>query len=179
MSIGLGISGLAASVGVGLVFLTAGWAKARHRPLLEGVIANYRILPRPLVAPAATVLPYAELTIGAALIAGLGVLPALAAIAMLLIFAAAMAVNVRRGRTHIDCGCGASGLRQPLGWPMVARNIALASLLAPRLLPAPALSPAEVAAAAAGGLALFLCHLLFNALGALSQSSAAAFRRHS
>jgi uncharacterized membrane protein YphA (DoxX/SURF4 family) len=176
-AVGLGISGLAASVGIGLVFLASGWAKFRHRAVLGGVVANYRILPQRLVAPAAAALPYLEMSVGAALIAGMGVLPALAAIGLLLAFAAAMAVNIRRGRAHIDCGCGLSALRQPLSRLLVARNLMLAALLALRIVPAPALSDAEISAAAVGGLALFLCYLLFNAIGALSQSSAAAFRR--
>lgn len=178
MSVGLGISGLAASIGVGLIFLTSGWAKFRNRTALEGVVANYRILPQSLVLPVAIALPYVEVAVGAALVAGLGAIPALAAIALLLAFAAAMAVNVRRGRGHIDCGCGLSALRQPLSHMLVARNLILAALLALRLPPALPLSGAEIAAAGVGGLALFLCYLLFNAVGMLSHSSAAAFRRH-
>jgi hypothetical protein len=178
MSAGLGISGLTASIGVGLVYMTAGLAKFRHRALLEGVVANYRILPQSVVAPTALALPYAEMALGAALIVGLGIVPVVAGIALLLAFAAAMAVNIRRGRTHVDCGCGLSHLRQHLGWPLVARNLILASLVALRLPATPPLSGAEVAAAAVGGLALFLCTLLFNAIDGLSQSSAAAFRRH-
>jgi len=176
-AVGLAISGFAASVGVGLIFMTAGWAKFRHRAILPGIVANYRILPLSLVGPAAIALPYIELTTGGALIAGLGRMPALAGVSLLLAFAAAMAVNIRRGRTHIDCGCGLSALRQPLSWSLVGRNMALAALLAIRVAPTPPLSEAQILAAAIGGLALFICYLLFNAIGALSQSSAAAFRR--
>lgn len=177
-SAGLGIFGLAASIGVGLIFASAGITKLRHRALLAAVVANYRILPRRLVAPMALVLPYGEIALGAALIAALGTVPALAGIALLLAFAAAMAVNIRRGRMRIDCGCGLSHLRQHLGWPLVARNLLLALLLALRFIPSTPLSGVEVAAGAVGGVALFLCTLIFNAIGALSQSSAAAFRRH-
>lgn len=176
-SIGLGISNLAASVGVGLVFLASGWAKFRHRAMLGGVVANYRILPQGLVAPAASALPYLEMAVGAALVAGMGVVPALAAIMLLLAFAVAMTVNIRRGRAHIDCGCGLSPLRQPLSLSLVARNLMLAALLTGRIAPTPPLSGAEVSVAVVGGLALFLCYLLFNAVGALSRSSTAAFRR--
>jgi hypothetical protein len=176
-SVGLGISGLAASVGVGLVFLTSGWAKFRHRAVLAGIVANYRILPLPLVGPAAAALPYTEMAIGGALLAGLNKATALAGIILLLVFAGAMAVNMRRGRAHIDCGCGLSVLRQPLSRLLIARNLVLAALLAMRIAPTPILSGSEISAAAIGGLALFLCYLLFNAISALTQSSAAAFRR--
>ena len=176
---GLAMCGLAAAIGIGLIFLVAGWTKLRHRPLLAAVVANYRVLPSPLAPVVASILPYIELAVGAALIAGLGRVPALAAILLLTGFAAAMAVNIRRGRSHIDCGCGLSGLHQSLGWPLVARNLAFAALLLPMaLLPAPGLSAAQWAVAAAGGIAFFLCHLLFGAIGALTRSpTAAAFRR--
>lgn len=176
-SLGLDIVGLAASIGVGLIFVTAGSAKIRHRALLEGVVANYRILPRRLVAPVARLLPGVEIATGLALIAGLGRAPALAATAMLLTFAAAMAVNVRRGRLSIDCGCGLSHLRQHVGWPLVARNCVLAALLVPNWATTPVLAWPDVVIAAFGGIALFLAYQLFNALDALSRSSAAAYRR--
>uniref|UniRef100_UPI0003B55052 MauE/DoxX family redox-associated membrane protein n=1 Tax=Novosphingobium sp. B-7 TaxID=1298855 RepID=UPI0003B55052 len=59
------LTGRIATVGVGLVFLTAAAGKLRHRVLLPGVIANYRLLPPALVAPVASALPVAELVLGA------------------------------------------------------------------------------------------------------------------
>ncbi len=126
------LEGLAASIGVGLVFVTAAIGKLRHRHLLPGVIANYRLLPEPLVAGAALVLAPAELLIGAALLLGERSVAPAAAIALLLLFATAMAINIQRGRDHIDCGCGHAALRQQLGWPLVARNVVLAAMLLPR-----------------------------------------------
>lgn len=177
IALGLGIIGLAVSIGIGLILLLSGVAKFRHRMLLEGVVANYRILPRPLVAPVAFALPYIETAVGGLLIAGLRPLPQIIAIVLLLAFAAGMAINVRRGRGHIDCGCGLSSLRQPLGWPLVARNLCIAALLLLALPVSPPVSGGAIAAAAAGGLALFLCYLVFNAIDALSRSSKAAYRR--
>lgn len=174
---GLGMFGLAVSIGIGLVFLTAGAAKLRHRALLEAVVANYRILPARLTAPVAGLLPFAELALGCALLSGVRPVPQIAAIALLLGFAAAMAVNIRRGRSHIDCGCGLSALRQQLGWPLVGRNIAMAAMLVPALPQAPALPFAGLIAAGIGGIALFLSYLVFNAIAALSLSAATAFRR--
>ena len=166
-SAGFGILGLAGAVAVGMVFVLAGAAKLRHRELLAGVIANYRLLPAALVGPAALLLPPVELALGA--------------MALLLIFAAAMAINIRRGRSQIDCGCGRSQLRQPLSWLLVGRNVVLAALLLPRLLPSPAISPAgsgtDLVIALAGGLAIFLIVQLFNAIGALAASPLSAPRR--
>jgi uncharacterized membrane protein YphA (DoxX/SURF4 family) len=178
-SLGLAVVALSGSTGVGLIFLTAGVSKFRHRALLPGVVANYRLLPPSLVAPVAAILPIAEILIGAALVAGIApvALPVVLAMLLLGLFAAAMAINIARGRTQIDCGCGRSQLRHPIGWGLVARNMVLAGLLAPRLLPAPVLSPIDLAAGIAGGLAIFLAYVLFNSIGALIASPAAALRR--
>jgi hypothetical protein len=100
---------------VGLVFLSAAIGKMRNWIPLQGVIANYRLLPDILVAPVAYVLPPVEALLGAAL--------------LLAVFAAAMGINLLRGRRHIDCGCFQSALRQSLSWILVARNGALVLLL--------------------------------------------------
>jgi uncharacterized membrane protein YphA (DoxX/SURF4 family) len=164
------VATMAVSVCVGLIFLTAGATKLRHRALLPGVIANYRLLPNRLEEPVAALLPFVELALGLALILGLAPLPVLFVIALLLGFALAMAINIRRGRTHIDCGCGHPELRQPLSWMLVGRNLLLALLLAPRLLSAPPLSPVDTAVAATAGLALCLITLLVQSVAALAAS---------
>lgn len=177
-------AGLAGSVGVGLVFLQAALAKLRHRELLAGVIANYRLLAPALTGPAALLLPPAELAVSLGLLLGGAWRPAqfvaaLGAIALLLVFAAAMGINIARGRSHIDCGCGRSQLRQPLSWLLVWRNLALAALLTPLLAPLDFLAPtgADLAIALAGGLAVFVIVQLFNAIGALAGSPLAPSRR--
>jgi len=175
--LGLGILGRTGAVVAGLVFLQAAIAKLRHRALLEGVIANYRLLPSALTGPAALLLPPVELALGTALLLSAHWLAALGAMALLLVFAAAMAINIRRGRSQIDCGCGRSQLRQPLSWLLVGRNVALAALLLPRLAPAPALSAADLMIALAGGFGIFLIVQLFNAIGALAASPLSAPRR--
>lgn len=160
------IAGLAASVAIGLVFLLAGFDKWRHRRLLPGVIANYRLLPAQLVAPAAAVLPVVEIMVGAGLLFG-AAWAAAAGIGLLLVFAAAMAINIRRGRSFIDCGCGRAGLRQPLGWGLVARNLGFVLALVPRLVPAPGLAAADELIAAVAGLTGFLLVQMFQAINAL------------
>ena len=48
--------------------------------------------------------------------------------ALLLAYAAAMGINIARGRDHIDCGCLGFGAAQAtLGWELVLRNVALAT----------------------------------------------------
>jgi uncharacterized membrane protein YphA (DoxX/SURF4 family) len=115
---------------VGFVFLSAAIGKFRHWLAFRGVVANYRLLPEWLVPTVAYVLPLVESAIGVLLLSGLRTRVAdAAAIGLLLVFALAMAVNVLRGRAHIDCGCFQSALRQPLSWILVLRNAVLAALL--------------------------------------------------
>ncbi|GAA0303373.1 hypothetical protein GCM10009087_11490 [Sphingomonas oligophenolica] len=173
---GLGVIGLAGALGVGMIFTHAGISKLQHKELLAGIVANYRLLPEPLVAPVARVLPLVELALGLALLADGQRAAVLPAALLLLAFAGAMAINIRRGRTHIDCGCGRSQLRQTVSWPLVWRNLALVALVLPRLLPAPGTSGLDLATAIAGGAGLFLTTLLFNAIGSLSASPLTAKR---
>jgi hypothetical protein len=163
----LQIAGFAASVTVALVFLVAALGKLRHRDLLPGVIANYRLLPEALVAPAALLLPIVELVVAVGLLFGNRPAAPIAAIGLLLVFAAAMAINIRRGRRHIDCGCGHAGLRQDLGWPMVARNLVMALALGVRLATPGELAPFDIGVAIAAGVMVYLLMLMFNALKAL------------
>ena len=110
------------------VFGAAGMTKLRALEVFAGVVGNYRLLPEVMVRPVAYALPVVEL------IAALGLLvpasrPLAAAMVVLLLlaFAAAMAVNLRRGRDHIDCGCFTSLLKQRISRALVARNLVMAA----------------------------------------------------
>jgi len=94
---------IAVRIAAALMFFTAAIGKARRWSAFEGVVANYRLLPDPLVRVVARLLPPGEILPALALAFGL---PGseLAASALLCLFAAAMAINLARGRTHIDCG---------------------------------------------------------------------------
>jgi hypothetical protein len=115
---------------VGLIFASAAIGKMRHWAEFHGVVANYRLLPQVFIRPVTYALPPAEALLGAALLCGLELpwTPAAAA-ALLMVFAGAMAVNLLRGRRHIDCGCFQGTLKQELRWALVVRNGAIALLL--------------------------------------------------
>lgn len=108
--------------------------------MFEGIVADCRMLPPALVAPFARALPFVEpatvlaLPVPATVAAG-----AVLSAALLAAFAGAMAVDILRGRTGIDCGCFLGALPQRIGWPLVVRNLLLvAGSLALPLLAAPA-----------------------------------------
>lgn len=151
---------VAAHIAIALMLLVAGIGKLRRRNDWEGALSAYRLLPDMLVGPVAVALPVIELVVAAGLVAGL--VPAmLAGTALMLLFAAAMAINLLRGRRDLDCGCDPSAKPKPIGWMLVLRNLALAALLAAGLLTLPPL-PAELwfTAAFAGVVAYLLTSIL-------------------
>ena len=150
---------------VGLLCVTTN--RLRCVKLTPGVISNYRLLPRFTVPVVAAVLPPVELALGLLLLSAQAMPWAqFGAMLLLVLFAAAMAINIRRGRTHIDCGCGRSFLKQSLRWSLVARNGTLALLLLPSLWVS-LLPMSMVLSGVAGGLAFFLLYLVLNTLSAL------------
>jgi hypothetical protein len=158
---------------VGLVFILAATQKALHWRILPGVIGNYRLLPRWMSLPAAALLPPLEMILAILLLsAQLRPWPALAAVTLLLVFAGAMAINLKWGRDHIDCGCGETFLRQTLNRGLVARNLVLAMLLIPSLWPSAPMTISFILSAATAGLGFFLLYLLFNILAAMPPSGA-------
>ncbi|MGF6823919.1 putative membrane protein YphA (DoxX/SURF4 family) [Microbacterium sp. ZKA21] len=96
----------AVSALLGGMLLLAGIPKLRDRRGMLQAVQGYRLLPAPLERLAAAVLPLAEVLLGAFLVAGVPapVVPACAA-ALFLMFFAALALNLLRGRRELDCGC--------------------------------------------------------------------------
>ena len=161
---------IALRVMLALVFLVAAVGKFGHREELEGVIANYRVLPRPLAGALSYVLGPAEVLIGLALLGGVLASPfaELAAAAVLLAFAGAMGINLARGRSHIDCGCFRGTLRQTLRGALVVRNLVLAVAAALcAVLPVSGASGWQIANGAAAGIALFVLLQGMNTLWAV------------
>ncbi|MDX1474925.1 MAG: MauE/DoxX family redox-associated membrane protein [Reinekea sp.] len=94
------------SLFLALVLAAAAIPKLRNPDEFQGVVTNYRLLPDFLVAPFARLLPWIELACAAALLmTPARELAAWVATGLFLMFALALAINVGRGRTHIDCGC--------------------------------------------------------------------------
>jgi hypothetical protein len=111
-----------------VLFASAAWHKLRARATFQGVLEAYRVLPPALVPVAAPALAGAELAVAAALLVPAGrVAGALGAVALLALYAVAIAVNLWRGRREIDCGCGVSDARQPISEWLLARNALLAA----------------------------------------------------
>jgi hypothetical protein len=113
--------------GLALLFATAAFHKFRDLERFSLVLAAYRVMPERSAAGVAWSFPCAELAVALAL-------PwpptrrwaALAAAALLLVYAAGMTLNLARRRRDLDCGCAAAGRRRPIAAWMVWRNLILA-----------------------------------------------------
>ncbi|MGQ2965993.1 MauE/DoxX family redox-associated membrane protein [Methylophilus sp.] len=119
-----------ASLFLALILAAAAIPKLRSQDEFLGVVANYKLLPGFLVAPFAKLLPWVELGCAIALLVpALRPVAASVAAGLFMMFAIAIAINVGRGRTHIDCGC----VRRPtsmsrIGMFHVLRALALSGV---------------------------------------------------
>jgi uncharacterized membrane protein YphA (DoxX/SURF4 family) len=166
----LGVSG---RVCVGLVFVVAGLQNMVHWRVLAGVVGNYRLLPSFLVLPVSLVLPPLETVLGFLLVCGVGgPWPALAGMVLLGVFAMAMLININRGRTHIDCGCGDGFLKQPLRLSLVGRNGVLGLMLIVSFLASSPVGGSLALSGAAAGVGFFLLYLVLNVLAGLPPARA-------
>lgn len=151
---------------VGAVLLMAAVEKLRDPGGFRDAVETYQVLPPAVVPAFARVVPLLEALAGAMLLpvasrqAG-----AALALALWLMFTAAIVINLRRGRDRIDCGCGGTA-HTPLGKGLVLRNGAL--MLATGVAAAPLLGRSTVwlDMVAVGFATLFLLglHLLANTM---------------
>jgi Methylamine utilisation protein MauE len=119
-----------------LLFASSAVHKLRDPPHFAEVLRAYQLLPESAVRLAPLV-PLAELAVAAGLFPGATRFGAgLGGAGLLAAYAAAIAVNLRRGRRDLACGCGGPDDTRPIAPWMVARNLMLAlALLAVALVP--------------------------------------------
>ena len=150
-----------------VVFGVAALAKLRTLDAFQGVVEQYQLLGAVLVRPFARILPVVELGAALGLLLPATRAPAAATlIGLLVLFAGAMAINLGRGRSEIDCGCFIGVQRQRISWALVMRNLVLAGFGLTLLVegtgrPLAALDWVTIGAAAASLL------LLYEAIGRL------------
>ena len=151
----------ASALAAGVVLTFGALAKLRDWPAFREAVAAYRLLPDPLVPIVALALPVVEALAAAALLVDdLRVAGAYVAISVVGVATVAVAINVWRGRTNIDCGCGGVEGKQRLSWGLVARNsVLIVVLAATAFVPAPAIGSAVAATTLAAATLAFV--LLF------------------
>jgi putative oxidoreductase len=92
-------------IALGLFFVAAALPKIIDPPSFAHMVYNYRLVPGAFVNVMALAMPWLELLAGLALILGIWARTSAALVgALLLVFVAAISLNLARGNA-IDCGC--------------------------------------------------------------------------
>jgi|SRR5579872_3116706 len=100
------------------------------------IVRNYQLVPAVLAAPIAGLIVALQSLVAVGLLwAPRRALAACAAAGLLLAFGGAMWLNIRRGRTQIDCGCSTLSRGGGLSQWMIWRNVVLAALALTLTLP--------------------------------------------
>ncbi len=116
-------------LGTAAVFAQSGVHALRDLAAHVEAVRAYQLLPDAVVPVAAFALAVANMAIAALLLpSATAASAAQAGCVVLLLYAAAMRINLWRGRTDMACGCGGPG--QKISSCLVSRNLILAGLLA-------------------------------------------------
>lgn len=98
------------------VFIRAAVPKLSRLEEFERAVRRYELLPARAARILGRCLPFVELACGVLLLVGLGIGPVASITgAFLLVFTAAVAINLARGR-EIDCGCFSTVAPETIGW---------------------------------------------------------------
>jgi uncharacterized membrane protein YphA (DoxX/SURF4 family) len=152
-----------AAAAAAAIFSASGALKFYDVETFRGAVTNYRLIPEWLATPFAWVTPVIECAAALGLLLGpIRASAALVLIALLGVFTGAIAINLARGRTDIDCGCFGPALRQRLSWWLLLRNGALFGLLAIALMPVGA-RPMDFLDVATAGMAAATVVVLYTA----------------
>tara|TARA_R110002096_G_scaffold392372_1_gene587354 strand:- start:66 stop:605 length:540 start_codon:yes stop_codon:yes gene_type:complete len=105
------------------ILITAAWHKLRDPIGFWQIVASYRIVPEALTRYVARLVPIVEIATAVCLVAiPSTAMPVFAAAFLWLVYAGAIVVNLLRGQTDIECGCGGVSADQKIHWGLVVRN---------------------------------------------------------
>lgn len=109
---------------LGTIFLSAGWAKLAKIDKHAAIVKGYRLLPSRLLVPFVWFEAVAECLVGGLFFTGFYLrVSALIAACLLILYCIGITINVLRGRTEIDCGCGGVIGNHRLSMSLVFRNL--------------------------------------------------------
>lgn len=128
--------GLLLVAAIALLFASASAHKLRDLRRFDEIFTAYGVLPSLTRWQVSRAIPLLELAVAAGLVFdGSRVGAVLVGIGLLLLYAGAIGINLRRGRRDLACGCGGPDERRPIAPWMVWRNILIAAALAFVLVP--------------------------------------------
>lgn len=112
------------TIAFGLLFLSAGIQKLRNLAQFREILIGYRLLPSRLVRSAGIAVPLLEVALGFGML--FSSLAMAAGAVLLLVYAVAISINLKRGNVSLDCGCQLGQAEQSISTALVYRNIILA-----------------------------------------------------
>ena len=120
---------IASALAIAALLASAATHKLRAPARFAKQLADYQLLPDALVRFGARVMPLLELAIAFALLVPVSrSWAALSAAGLIALYAAAIGINLWRGRGDIDCGCAGPDQAQPLRPILLLRNSVLIAL---------------------------------------------------
>ncbi len=126
---------LITSLSLALLFFMAARHKMSSQRHFQAQLAAYELLPESMLPLVSRLLPIVEMAVVFLLLVPFSrSFAAFTAVLLLSTYTLAMAFNLIRGRTHIDCGCG--GQPQVLSAWLLLRNVVLVAAAALLLVPA-------------------------------------------
>lgn len=121
------VIGILMVASLALLFASAGAHKLRDLKRFEEIFSAYELMPPDNRVRISWLVPILEMAVAVGLILDISrPFAGALGIALLLGYAAAMAVNLRRGRRDLACGCGGPNDRRPIAPWMVWRNVLIA-----------------------------------------------------
>lgn len=120
---------IASALAIAVLLASAATHKVRAPARFARQLADYQLLPDVVVRPIARVIPLVELVVAfALLVPAWRAWAALSAAGLFALYAAAIGINLWRGRRDIDCGCAGPDQAQPLRPALLLRNSALVAV---------------------------------------------------
>jgi hypothetical protein len=156
-----------------LLFGAAALHKLRDLRRFDEIFAAYGRVPAAVGRMSRAVPALEALTAAGLLFEPSRVAAACVGTALLLVYAAAIALNLLRGRRDLACGCGGPADQRPIAPWMVLRNLALAALLGALALPWGS-RPLEPTDAVTIGFGTATCALVYACLDTLLARAARA-----
>ena len=103
------------------LFLSSALKKLLSFRAFQSTLESYQILPKNLTATLSVLFVAAEFILsGMWIVASMRPIGAVGSSVLLTVYTFAIGINLKRSRSHINCGCGWN--EQPLSWTLVVRN---------------------------------------------------------
>ena len=162
----IGYFALTALVFTVLLFLKAALFKGFDFLEFQGYVADYQLLPDRWVRPAAMAIVVLEcLTVLTLLFEATRMIGVVLAVGLLTLYAVSMGINLKRGRSQIECGCG--GVPQYLSPRLLVRNAVLMVIALLPLAGLPqAMSASDTLLPLLAGLFMFAMYALIEQINA-------------